>query len=83
MSQRLPKDLPPEEYQAAAEKNPAGYWTPAMVSLVLGDGVHHVFRETVFVNKHETPTPATTHKFKLTMSNGDTFWVTVTPEDKP
>ncbi len=66
-------------YQANAEKNPPGYWTPAMITWVLSEGVHQTFRETVVVNKHETPTPATTDRFKLTMSNGDEFWVVVHP----
>lgn len=57
-----------------------GFWTPAMLALVLSDGCHQVFRETVLVNQHEIPTPATTNRFKLTMSNGDSFWVTVEPD---
>lgn len=56
-------------------------WTPGMIAFVLGDGVHQVFRETVYVDQNEQPTPATKNKFKLTMSNGDSFWVTIT-EDK-
>ena len=58
-----------------------GFWTPGMLAHVLAGGVHHVFRETVEVDKHETPTPETKNRFKLTMSNGDSLWVTVT-EDK-
>jgi hypothetical protein len=54
-----------------------------MISVVLADGVHQVFRETVLVNQHETPTHETQHRFKLTMANGDTFWVTVTLDDAP
>lgn len=59
-----------------------GFWTPGMLAFVLGDGVHQIFRETVYVDQHEQPTPETKNKFKLTMSNGDSFWVTITEAER-
>jgi hypothetical protein len=68
-----------EAAEHARKVSEAGYWSPGMLAYVLGGGVHQLFRETVYVNKDVVPTPETKHRFKLTMSNGDSFWVDVSP----